>query len=254
MSDMAPLMPLTRSTGTIGLSEWGTVPVIPRNGMQSNQMALLFCLCNDPIKRSGFSCLYFCINLRIYNAHPCPATMQTGQCASKFSLPPSTFIFCWYDPLQTLALQNLQHFPAIEIRMPPSKPKPSEIAVEAKKSYIPYIRTNFSTQWPSTSYLCHSESVRSPPGNAALRINPRFGISYKVIYLRENCSFLTAFYARDPVDLALDWSDPSDAQQNPPLKPVVVIMPANEKRPGGDWEAGTRINHTRKKRDLSLPI
>ena len=166
----------------------------------------------------------------------------------------STFIFCGYDPLQTLALQDLQHFPAIEIRMPPSKPKPSEIAVEAKKSYIPYIRTNFSGQWPSTSYMCHSESVRSPPGNAALRDNPRFGISYKYIYLGEDCSFLTAFYDRDPVDLALDWSDPSDAQQNPSLKPVVVIMPANEKRPGGDWEAGTRINHTRKKRDLSLPI
>jgi hypothetical protein len=166
----------------------------------------------------------------------------------------STFIFCGYDPLQTLALQDLQHFPAIEIRMPPSKPKPSEIAVEAKKSYIPYIRTNFSAQWPSTSYLCHSESVKSPPGNAALRDNPRFGISYKYIYLREDCSFLTAFYDRDPVDLALDWSDPSDGQQNPPLKPVVVIMPANEKRPGGDWEAGTRINHTRRKRDLSLPI
>ena len=96
----------------------------------------------------------------------------------------STFIFCWYDPLQTLALQDLQHFPAIEIRMPPSKPKPSEIAVEAKKSYIPYIRTNFSAQWPSTSYMCHSESVRSPPGNAALRDNPRFGISSKYIYLK----------------------------------------------------------------------
>ena len=42
-----------------------------------------------------------------------------------------------------------------------------------------------------------------------------------------------AFYERDPIDLALDWIDPTDGQ-----KPVAVIMPANDKRPGGDWEAG----------------
>ena len=43
--------------------------------------------------------------------------------------------------------------------MPPSKPKPSEIAAEAKKTYIPYIRQNLSSHWPSTSYLCPSESM-----------------------------------------------------------------------------------------------
>lgn len=40
-----------------------------------------------------------------------------------------------------------------------------------------------------------------------------------------------AFYERDPVDVALDWYD-ADGNNIP------VIMPANEKRPGGDWEAG----------------
>ncbi len=44
----------------------------------------------------------------------------------------------------------------------------------------------------------------------------------------------TAFYERDPVDLALEWYDPSDKSG----KPIPVIMPANDKRPGGDWEAG----------------
>jgi len=47
----------------------------------------------------------------------------------------------------------------------------------------------------------------------------------------------TAFYERDPVDLALDWADGD--------KPVPVIMPANEKRPGGDWEAGTNSSSLR---------
>lgn len=43
--------------------------------------------------------------------------------------------------------------------MSPSKPKPSEIAAEAKKTYIPYIRSA-CPQWPTTSYLCHSDSLR----------------------------------------------------------------------------------------------
>lgn len=42
-------------------------------------------------------------------------------------------------------------------KMPPAKPKPSEIAVEAKKSYIPYIRQTFSYDYPPTSYLCDAE-------------------------------------------------------------------------------------------------
>lgn len=40
-----------------------------------------------------------------------------------------------------------------------------------------------------------------------------------------------AFYDRDPVDVALDWA-PGESTAIP------VIMPANDKRPGGDWEAG----------------
>jgi hypothetical protein len=43
--------------------------------------------------------------------------------------------------------------------MPPAKPKPSEIAAETKKTYIPWIRQNLSADWPSTSYLCPSESM-----------------------------------------------------------------------------------------------
>lgn len=48
--------------------------------------------------------------------------------------------------------------------------------------------------------------------------------------LRSQTNILIAFYDRDPVDLALDWADGD--------KPVPVILPANEKRAGGDWEAG----------------
>jgi len=39
-----------------------------------------------------------------------------------------------------------------------------------------------------------------------------------------------AFYERDPVDLAIEWAAGDS--------PIPVIMPAHDKRPGGDWEAG----------------
>ncbi|TVY23701.1 hypothetical protein LHYA1_G007840 [Lachnellula hyalina] len=98
--------------------------------------------------------------------------------------------------------------------MPPSKPKPSEIAAEAKRTYIPYIRQNFSEIWPSTSFLCYSESMCAQPSG----------------HLDRQARF--AFYDDDPVDLALKWN----AGEKKAIAPI--IMPANDKRPGGDWEAG----------------
>ncbi|CCU74911.1 unnamed protein product [Blumeria hordei] len=96
--------------------------------------------------------------------------------------------------------------------MPSSKPKASDVAADAKKTYIPHIKANYSAEWPATSYLCYSESMVASPPKIPLK-----------------CRF--AFYERDPVDVALDWADPTDNHRIP------VIMPANEKRPGGDWEA-----------------
>jgi len=46
------------------------------------------------------------------------------------------------------------------------------------------------------------------------------------------CLLHSAFYDRDPVDLAVEWAD-----GDPSLR-IPVIMPANDKRPGGDWETG----------------
>jgi len=113
--------------------------------------------------------------------------------------------------------------------MPPSKPKPSEIAAEAKKTYIPYIRQNFQSQWPTQSFLCYSESLEAPP--AVVPKHVRFGKDPFPLS-KELIVNLSAFYDRDPVDVALDWAPDSEV-------PIPVIMPANDKRPGGDWEAGT---------------
>ena len=96
--------------------------------------------------------------------------------------------------------------------MPPARPKPSEIAAEAKKNYIPWIRQNLPAH-PTTSWLCLSDYI-------CVNQAPRDGL--------RNTRF--AFYDRDPIDVALDWA--GDTYRIP------VIMPANDKRAGGDWEAG----------------
>ncbi|KHJ32263.1 hypothetical protein EV44_g3352 [Erysiphe necator] len=103
--------------------------------------------------------------------------------------------------------------------MPKTKSKGAMIAIEAKTTYIPHIQTHFSKLWPPTSHLCYSESIIAPPPTRHLHC--RFG-SANLIY--------EAFYEKDPIDLALDWVDPDGSA------PIPVIMPANEKRPGGDWE------------------
>lgn len=61
------------------------------------------------------------------------------------------------------------------VEMPPSKPKPSEIAAEAKKTYIPYIRQNFQRDWPATSYLCDSDSLIARRPEAGKERHVRFG-------------------------------------------------------------------------------
>lgn len=67
----------------------------------------------------------------------------------------------------------------VYIIMPPAKPKPSEIAAEAKKQYIPWIRQTYSSQWPSTSYLCPSESMIAGQPNAESR-QVHFGESFTI--------------------------------------------------------------------------
>jgi hypothetical protein len=54
--------------------------------------------------------------------------------------------------------------------MPSSKPKPSEIAAEAKKVYIPYIREK-CPDWPTESYLIEDAAgqIIAPPPEKPLR-------------------------------------------------------------------------------------
>jgi len=96
-----------------------------------------------------------------------------------------------------------------------SRPKPSEVAAEAKRIYHPHIATHYIHN-PVTSYLY--------PDGAALRINPD---------KKSQQRLRVAVVEGDPVDYALGWY-----QYAPSSKKVPVVNMANEKRAGGDWESG----------------
>lgn len=112
--------------------------------------------------------------------------------------------------------------------MPPSKPKPSEIAAEAKRTYIPYITQKFP-EYPVRSFL-HADS-------SELQISPKHSSSAARLRV--------AVIDGDPVDVALDWFEYEDnlAQKTPKgkqseAKRIPVVNMANDKRAGGDWESG----------------
>ncbi|KAF2752260.1 hypothetical protein M011DRAFT_463731 [Sporormia fimetaria CBS 119925] len=107
--------------------------------------------------------------------------------------------------------------------MSPTKhQKPSEIAAEAKRIYLPHIAKH-CIQDPQTSYLY--------PDSTAIPIAPE---------KRTQQRLRVAVVEGDPVDYALGWyqylaADPAYAAS---AKRVPVVNMANEKRAGGDWESG----------------
>lgn len=112
-------------------------------------------------------------------------------------------------------------------RMPPARVKPSDIAAEAKRLYIPHV-TLTCPQFParSTSY----------PDASSLKNGPKAG--------REKLR--VAVIDGDPVDVALDWHDAnskdtaagSASSSSVIGSSIPVVNMANEKRAGGDWESG----------------
>ncbi|KAI9707044.1 MAG: hypothetical protein M1836_000004 [Candelina mexicana] len=112
--------------------------------------------------------------------------------------------------------------------MPQAKPKPSEVAAEAKKTYIPYIEQRLP-EYPIKSYL-HSDS-------SDIRVAPDVGQEKRL---------RVAVIDGDPVEVALDWyeynvntqqREPSNGEQTS-IPRIPIVNMANEKRAGGDWESG----------------
>lgn len=108
--------------------------------------------------------------------------------------------------------------------MPPSKPKPSEIAAEAKRSYIPYIVQKFPELPPRSFLHADSDQIRVAQAN---RIPSK--------------KLRVAVIDGDLVDVALDWQEyecKTKMKLGQKVKPVPLVNMANEKRAGGDWESG----------------
>ncbi|MCJ1302009.1 hypothetical protein MMC08_004810 [Hypocenomyce scalaris] len=112
--------------------------------------------------------------------------------------------------------------------MPQTKPKASEIAAEAKRTYIPYIEQKLP-QFPPGSFF-HAETL-------SLSKNPGEGQEKRL---------RVAVIDGDPVDVALGWADSNSrtSVQNDQQSlaheetRIPVVNMANEKRAGGDWESG----------------
>ena len=107
--------------------------------------------------------------------------------------------------------------------MPQAKLKPSDIAAEAKRMYIPYIEQKLPQYPPSSFFYTDSSELRLPP---------------KVEVKRK---LRVAVIDGDPVDVALDWHDSNiktAAGKGRDNERIPVVSMANEKRAGGDWECG----------------
>lgn len=100
--------------------------------------------------------------------------------------------------------------------MPTSKPKPSEIAAEAKRRWLPYIWEHFTTT-SVTSILFHDAS--------AIKISAD---------KRSHQRTRVAVMEGDPINYAIGWYQSAHRQ----CQRIPVVNTANEKRAGGDWESG----------------
>ena len=108
----------------------------------------------------------------------------------------------------------------ILLSMPNKKMNHSDIASEAKQTYLPYIEsTHPERNLISTSYRDSSKlHVADDPK-------------------RPQHKLLIAIIKGDPVDVALDWHD-ANLRDCTAGKAIPVVSMANETRPGGFWETG----------------
>ena len=106
--------------------------------------------------------------------------------------------------------------------MPQARPKPSEIAAEAKRVYMPHVFKHHIKS-PQTSYFY--------PDSSQIKVGAE---------KRSPQRLRVAVVEGDPVDYALGWyqfasTDPANRHS---IKRIPVVNMANEKRAGGDWESG----------------
>lgn len=106
-----------------------------------------------------------------------------------------------------------------------SKVRPSDVAADTKRNFIPQVKANYSEMFPPYSVLyrhptAQLEILRRKPSTRP----PVFRVEYGDPVMR------AIYYA------AMD-SESSEAAGGPRVR-IPFICAANERRPGGDWETG----------------
>ncbi|PNY28988.1 Uncharacterized protein TCAP_01092 [Tolypocladium capitatum] len=106
-----------------------------------------------------------------------------------------------------------------------SRVKPSEVAADTKRNFIPMVNANYAESFPPYSILYRQPTAQLEIQRRTLSTRPpRF-----------------IFVAEDPVMTAISQgtvdSQASEAAGGPRVR-IPFICAANERRPGGDWETG----------------
>ncbi|KAL8668059.1 MAG: hypothetical protein Q9202_000037 [Teloschistes flavicans] len=109
--------------------------------------------------------------------------------------------------------------------MPQAKPKPSDIAAEAKRIFFPQVEKRCPNLPPQSIFYPDVARLQIRPGSTPKR------------------KLRVAVIDGDPLDVALDWHDYNQRSGDHSVPPsnhegIPVVNMANEKRAGGDWESG----------------
>lgn len=103
--------------------------------------------------------------------------------------------------------------------------KPSEVAADTKRNFIPIVNANYANMFPPYSILYRQPTTQLEIQRRNLGTRPP----------------LFRIEAGDPVTAAISYaladSQASEAAGGPRIR-IPFICAANERRPGGDWETG----------------
>ena len=106
-----------------------------------------------------------------------------------------------------------------------NRPRPSEVASDTKRNFIPLLKAHYGNEFPPYSVLYHRPTEQIPLSRRTLSTRPP---AFQVML-------------GDPVTQAIFHStvdsEASEVRGGPRVR-VPFICAANERRPGGDWETG----------------
>lgn len=136
-----------------------------------------------------------------------------GHCLVTFTLTLIlVFILCVpYLSFTSISCNTFVNSALSNIDMPHTKTKASDIAVEAKRHYIPHIART-KPECPARSILHADSSCIPVPHDTRIGGRPRITVE-----------------DYDPLDLIIHWKESG--------RDMPVVNMANERRAGGDWES-----------------